>query len=577
MEWLINRPALSMIVAALVLLCLAYAVFAVPAALLLWGLNKRLRRQAEPSEGPQLPVLKTVGIGFCVFMITLALCAEVRQLLADYILPDTSMFFIRTNPHLQRKMNSTQSAIFEYCRPPGAEHAYDLMNAGILSPTSPAFEMLEKSYSDCVNRWPSRLELLLLYGPVCLFVILRARSTYRQGQGVPESPSRVGVWPVRLVVISGLAITVAIILLMGYFPTLAKDVAEQISEQNARQHGVKPLGPARSPAPSVGATTAALPVPAPSQPTSTASEQAAVPGAWNIASVMRLLYGAYDPVSRTAFWNNLNPPADKHFDLFSFKQSGTVELVLDAPFTDGTAQKRFVVTATSPAGEWFECHACMPFVGAFVFAHSETGWVIESQERFLLQGGGWGKAPTAELAPLADGHYGVKFSDTYAGQGETSTSTFIAEPVGSKILISSPTSVALEQQQTSHQLVPALSAASSAHTHPKDLSGNWHGEYTNHDTNQITKVDLRIVEDPTTDLLTGTLMFGMGESNSGSCLVTGVYNPQNKFMLLKVGDCQGRPPQYLDGNIGFSSVKLTDSRVVGVVSLHNSTLDISRQ
>jgi hypothetical protein len=115
-----------------------------------------------------------------------------------------------------------------------------------------------------------------------------------------------------------------------------------------------------------------------------------------------------------------------------------VQVVLDAPFADGTAQKRFVVTATSPAGEDFSCHACSPLLGVFVFAHSETGWAIESQERFFLQAGEWGKAPKLELVRLADGRYGVKFTDTFTGQGETSTSTSIAEPVGSKILIRRP-------------------------------------------------------------------------------------------------------------------------------------------
>jgi serine/threonine-protein kinase len=109
-----------------------------------------------------------------------------------------------------------------------------------------------------------------------------------------------------------------------------------------------------------------------------------------------------------------------------------------------------------------------------------------------------------------------------------------------------------------------------------DLSGNWQGEYTNYGTNQITKVNLQMSKDRT-DLLTGTLMFDSGGSNSASCAITGVYNPQSKFMLLDVGYCQGHPPAYLQGKIGFSSVEPTDHRVLGVDSLHNSLLSISRQ
>jgi len=151
---------------------------------------------------------------------------------------------------------------------------------------------------------------------------------------------------------------------------------------------------------------------------------------------MKLVYGAYDQVSGTALWSDPNPPADKHFDFHS-EQGGTVQLVLDAPFVDGTTQKRFVVTATSPAGEDFSCHACRPLLGAFVFTHSESGWVIESQERFLLEEGEWGKPPKTELVRLEDGHSGVKVTADYVFQGEGSTSMSIAEPVGSKILIRS--------------------------------------------------------------------------------------------------------------------------------------------
>jgi hypothetical protein len=118
------------------------------------------------------------------------------------------------------------------------------------------------------------------------------------------------------------------------------------------------------------------------------------------------------------------------------------------------------------------------------------------------------------------------------------------------------------------------SAPASAPT--PSLSGTWHGEYTNHDANQVTKVTLQISED-SADLLTGTLRFDPGGSNSASCAITGVYNPRSKFMLLKVGACQGHPPDYLQGKIGFSSVELSTHQVFGVDAAHNSLLNISRR
>jgi hypothetical protein len=109
-----------------------------------------------------------------------------------------------------------------------------------------------------------------------------------------------------------------------------------------------------------------------------------------------------------------------------------------------------------------------------------------------------------------------------------------------------------------------------------DLSGNWHGEYTQEDTDQITKVNLQVIED-STNVLTGTLKFDSAGNASASCAIHGVYNSQNKFMFLVLDKCQGRPPADLQGKIGFSSVEPTAREVFGVDSLHNSLLNISRQ
>jgi hypothetical protein len=110
------------------------------------------------------------------------------------------------------------------------------------------------------------------------------------------------------------------------------------------------------------------------------------------------------------------------------------------------------------------------------------------------------------------------------------------------------------------------------------LSGKWHGEYTNHDANEIIKVSLQITEDNSPDRLKGTLTFDSEGSNSASCAITGVYNPNSKFMLLNVGICQGNPPAYFfEGKFGFSSIELTSRQVFGVDPGHNGLLNISRQ
>jgi zinc-ribbon domain len=109
------------------------------------------------------------------------------------------------------------------------------------------------------------------------------------------------------------------------------------------------------------------------------------------------------------------------------------------------------------------------------------------------------------------------------------------------------------------------------------LAGKWHGEYTYNDANEVSKVTLQLSEDNGPERLTGTMTFDPDGNHASSCAMSGVYNPQTKFMLLKIGTCQGNAPDYLQGKIGFSSVELTARQVFGVDPAHNSLLNISRQ
>jgi hypothetical protein len=149
-------------------------------------------------------------------------------------------------------------------------------------------------------------------------------------------------------------------------------------------------------------------------------------------------------------------------------------------------------------------------------------------------------------------------------QQQATTEGLVAQPQGQK-------------QTELPQRNPPSPAGRSGDAHTPRFSGSWYGKCNHRDTNQVTNVSIRIAEDPATDLLTGTLIFDAGESkSSGSCSLTGTYSAKSKFMLLNLGSCHGDPPDYLNGQIGFSSVDRNDNRLVGVVSSHNAILDISR-
>jgi serine/threonine protein kinase len=116
-------------------------------------------------------------------------------------------------------------------------------------------------------------------------------------------------------------------------------------------------------------------------------------------------------------------------------------------------------------------------------------------------------------------------------------------------------------------LVPAAEIA--------ELSGSWQGEYNHPASKEIKKITLRISEDQM-ELLTGTLNFDPEGVNASSCSLSGNYNPRTKFLLLIVGACHGRPPEYLKGSIGFASVNSSDRQATGMDQVHDSLVRISR-
>lgn len=109
---------------------------------------------------------------------------------------------------------------------------------------------------------------------------------------------------------------------------------------------------------------------------------------------------------------------------------------------------------------------------------------------------------------------------------------------------------------------------------PSSLSGSWHGTFTHQSADQIANVTIHLED--SAEMLTGTLTFDPGGENSSSCSLKGSYNLLRKFMVLLIGTCHGRPPNYLQGQIGFTSVNLSDRRIVGVEPRQNGVLDISR-
>jgi hypothetical protein len=108
-----------------------------------------------------------------------------------------------------------------------------------------------------------------------------------------------------------------------------------------------------------------------------------------------------------------------------------------------------------------------------------------------------------------------------------------------------------------------------------ELSGHWDGDFKNINGHQNTKITMDLTEG-NSDTLTGTLTFNLASGSSGSCALTGLYNPDRHFMVLDVAHCQGDTPHHLQGHFGFNAVKPTDRRVTGVDPVHNCLIDLNK-
>jgi hypothetical protein len=108
-----------------------------------------------------------------------------------------------------------------------------------------------------------------------------------------------------------------------------------------------------------------------------------------------------------------------------------------------------------------------------------------------------------------------------------------------------------------------------------ELSGHWDGDFKNINGHQNTKITMDLTEG-TSDTLTGTLTFNLASGSSGSCALTGLYNPDRHFMVLDVAHCQGNTPHHLQGHFGFNAVNPTDRRVTGVDPVHNCLIDLNK-
>lgn len=154
-----------------------------------------------------------------------------------------------------------------------------------------------------------------------------------------------------------------------------------------------------------------------------------ISGPFDPAKALQLIYGAYDPQSRSAAWTPSVAEVKQHeLKDTAFDPGPTPVTVLSTyEFVQQGVEHRLMVTKAAPPN--FDCHACAPLLGAFLFKRAGEAWVIAIETPIITAIGAWGEPPEIELARVGADHQGLLVHAGFTAQGTTEESTIVIADV----------------------------------------------------------------------------------------------------------------------------------------------------
>jgi hypothetical protein len=124
------------------------------------------------------------------------------------------------------------------------------------------------------------------------------------------------------------------------------------------------------------------------------------------AQALTMIYGNYNPAMKHANWINI-PFPNKKIDGYFEERKGFVKAISLANFQEKGKNKVFFLTKTIPTNIPFDCHACLPLIGATVFAEMNNHWKIEAQNQFIMYDGEYGELPIVKLIQVGQDKFGL--------------------------------------------------------------------------------------------------------------------------------------------------------------------------
>jgi hypothetical protein len=117
-------------------------------------------------------------------------------------------------------------------------------------------------------------------------------------------------------------------------------------------------------------------------------------GEFDLERALTLIYGG-------PTWSN---PNLKQYENFKDSNQAFIRSVFDAPYKEQKVEKHIVIAALTPQADYF-CHACWPLLGGAIFRKDGQQWSIETENKVIEPGNGWGD--TFELVQIGLNRHGV--------------------------------------------------------------------------------------------------------------------------------------------------------------------------
>lgn len=139
---------------------------------------------------------------------------------------------------------------------------------------------------------------------------------------------------------------------------------------------------------------------------------------------LTMIYGNYNSTTKSANWINILFPNKMRSSYFKEKK-GYVKAISLLNFCEHGKNKIFLLTKTIPTNIPFDCHACLPLIGATVFAENNGNWKIEAQNQFIMYGGEYGELPIVKMIEIGKDKFGFSLEFEHVAQGEREINIFV--------------------------------------------------------------------------------------------------------------------------------------------------------